>query len=758
MYHDYAKSKNKKNRSFQLYLLFSVMLFATNPLLAIDSLQVHWSTYIGGSEGFWGLEDYCHEMAIDDMGNLYVVGETRTSNLPNRTNEHPWNNTCAYAAKLGNSGAILWSTYVGGTSYGQGYDITIDQDGEYVYITGHSDAIDLPGVINPGWGSGAFVTKLSAANGNIEWTRFLTTGAYESIGNALFFHDGFIYVAGYSRSYELLGAENEFAGGNHDTFISKLAADGTVLKSTWLGGSARDLGKDIFVDNQGNMFVVGQIADKYDTTNYNLPGAINKWRGDHYDGFVCKLNPDFAVLWSRYVGGKNGDDAYNIIGDTLGNLWIAGKSYSDDMEGTIIVPYNGYSEPGGDGFLTKISADGTVDWTSYAASTGSAISKPMLTQCRKIITLRSGYLLMFDADLGYHQWLIDYDNFMGPHCYSAKSFHDIFIDEAMNIYVCGFTSAECSNYPNRTNEHSGQGYDGYVMKTNPKGYFFHFNQTSNELPSGWITSTPDAWSVKDGKLTYEPQGDGLWLAYLDQSFFNYNVQVECTKTKGNEAPYGLVFKDDPNSDTMYNFNICIDNTYYVDMTDDGQSWQEIINVTSSPYIKGGLNQCNVLKIAASDSIIKFYCNGGYLNKIKIDKFFKGCIGLFVLDHDVFPNEVEFDNFCVGSYTYNVTDVEQNQAHQLIPVGFNLFQNYPNPFNSTTAIQYTISKKSKITIKLFNLLGEEINTLVDIIQPIGSFTVHWDGKDRKGLECTSGLYICSMKTKDFLVSRKLMLLR
>ena len=126
--------------------LIAVALLTASPLVALDSLQVRWSSYIGGSEGFWGLEEVIHEMAADIPGNIFIVGETRTSNLPGRTNSHPWDNTCAFVSKLGPTGDILWSTYVGGTNFGQGHGITLDASG-----TGTStSSIVTEGVVSPG--------------------------------------------------------------------------------------------------------------------------------------------------------------------------------------------------------------------------------------------------------------------------------------------------------------------------------------------------------------------------------------------------------------------------------------------------------------------------------------------------------------------------------------------------------------------------------------------------------------------------------
>lgn len=75
----------------------------------------------------------------------------------------------------------------------------------------------------------------------------------------------------------------------------------------------------------------------------------------------------------------------------------------------------------------------------------------------------------------------------------------------------------------------------------------------------------------------------------------------------------------------------------------------------------------------------------------------------------------------------------------IPVEFSISQNYPNPFNPATTIRFQLAKPEWVSMKIFNLLGQEIRTLVDQNMEAGYFTVNWDGKDNFGKEVPSGIY-------------------
>jgi len=78
-----------------------------------------------------------------------------------------------------------------------------------------------------------------------------------------------------------------------------------------------------------------------------------------------------------------------------------------------------------------------------------------------------------------------------------------------------------------------------------------------------------------------------------------------------------------------------------------------------------------------------------------------------------------------------------------PSTYQLYQNYPNPFNPTTTIRFDVPNSSQVTLKIYNLRGQEIRTLVDESKPAGQHAIQWDGKDNRGLDVASGVYILHM---------------
>ena len=98
----------------------------------------------------------------------------------------------------------------------------------------------------------------------------------------------------------------------------------------------------------------------------------------------------------------------------------------------------------------------------------------------------------------------------------------------------------------------------------------------------------------------------------------------------------------------------------------------------------------------------------------------------------------------------------------LPAEFALYQNYPNPFNPTTAIRYDLSNSSTVSLKIFNVLGQEVRTLVNEKQSAGFKTVAWDARDNFGNPLASGIYVykleASASRQNFVQTRKMILLR
>lgn len=125
--------------------------------------------------------------------------------------------------------------------------------------------------------------------------------------------------------------------------------------------------------------------------------------------------------------------------------------------------------------------------------------------------------------------------------------------------------------------------------------------------------------------------------------------------------------------------------------------------------------------------------------------------------------------------YNWTDVEEDIAAEELPAQFSLSANYPNPFNPVTRIQYTVCSRQTpekavggsqftvhgpipTTLKIYNILGQVVRTLVNEPKEAGTYEVIWDGGDENGDEVASGVYFYKLEAENFSQTKKMVLIR
>jgi hypothetical protein len=325
-----------------------------------------YSTYIGGSGNEVG-----YDIAVDGSGNAYVTGYTNSTNYDvtpgafQTTNGGGWD---VFVTKLNATGtALVYSTYIGGSSNDEGYAIAVDGSG-YAYVTGYTSSTDYdvtPGAFQTTNANGdyadVFVTKLNATGTALVYSTYIG-GSYDDVGYGIAVDgSGNAYVTGWTSSpdYDVTpGAFQTTKEDDLDVFVTKLNATGTALVySTYIGGSGDEVGYAIAVDGSGYAYVTGWTSSpNYDVT----PGAFQTTNGGGWDVFVTKLNATgTALVYSTYIGGSGTDYGYGIAVDGSGNAYVTGYTSSTDYD---VTPGAFQTTNGGgrDVFVTKLNATGTA--------------------------------------------------------------------------------------------------------------------------------------------------------------------------------------------------------------------------------------------------------------------------------------------------------------------------------------------------------------------------------------------------------------
>ncbi len=108
-------------------------------------------------------------------------------------------------------------------------------------------------------------------------------------------------------------------------------------------------------------------------------------------------------------------------------------------------------------------------------------------------------------------------------------------------------------------------------------------------------------------------------------------------------------------------------------------------------------------------------------------------------------QIDFD----GSYSFS----EEIRVSNLVPAEYSLEQNYPNPFNPSTEIKFSVPQTTNVTLKVFDVMGREVATLIDEQMEAGKHSVVFDAAN-----LSSGVYYYTIITENFIQTKKMLLLK
>ncbi|HEV8524322.1 MAG TPA: SBBP repeat-containing protein, partial [Terriglobales bacterium] len=268
-----------------------------------SSHSVTFSTFFGGSD-----MEFAQGITVDSLGNIYMVGGTRSSDFPVTRQAFQSirkGDADAFLAKLSADGSrVLWSTLLGGSAKDYAHGVFVDEQG-HVYVTGVTLSRDFP-----------------------------TTGH------------------AYQRNLK----------GNKDVFVAKFARDGSLVFSTLVGGSGGDGDRgEPYADGAGNVYV----ATATESPDFPTTAGVlqRKLRGTR-DVAVFVLSPDGSRLQrSCLFGGSGFDDPWGGIHvHSDGSIYVSGSTTSKDLPTTSAAFQRAYGGGTGevwigDSFVTRLSSD-----------------------------------------------------------------------------------------------------------------------------------------------------------------------------------------------------------------------------------------------------------------------------------------------------------------------------------------------------------------------------------------------------------------
>ncbi|OFV96568.1 MAG: hypothetical protein A3H28_15980 [Acidobacteria bacterium RIFCSPLOWO2_02_FULL_61_28] len=443
---------------------------AAKPLV-IDPVLTY-STYLGGG----GLDEI-NAVAVDTAGNIYVTGETDSTNFPlsGPLQEAKGRGSDAFVAKLNPAAnALQYATYLGGTGTDIGTAIAVDSLGN-AYLTGHTDSTSFPTTAGAlqrtsAGGPDAFVSRLNANGSALTFSTYLGGDRTDRGFGIALDAPGNIYITGRTNSANFPTASPFQAnnGGLFDAFAAKLNPVGSSLMyATYYGGTQDDYGYGIAADGTGGAYLTGFTeSNNFPTINpiqSIFGGGTCGVTPDTFpcpDVFVAKLNPaGSAPVYSTYLGGGNDDEGYSIAVDSSGAAYLTGVTVSTDFR--TANPFQAVNGGGEDAFVAKLNPGGSqLVYSTYLGGAGEEAGNGIAVDSSGSATV-AGYTQSSAFPLVYSLHLrasiieafvtkftplgsqLVYSTFLGGN--STDQAFGIAVDPSGTAYVVGGTQS--SNFP-----------------------------------------------------------------------------------------------------------------------------------------------------------------------------------------------------------------------------------------------------------------------------------------------------------------------
>lgn len=447
-----------------------------------DLTSLAWVTYCGGFDA-----DELYGEALCPNGDLLVAGRSQSLNFPVDTNAVQVNNAGSYDAvvcRVRPDGTKRWSTYLGGSGFDNAWSAAAIGD-DFV-VCGSTNSTNFP-VLNAaqptiGGSFDAFVTRFDS-NGTVVWsTYFGGSAAEQGLAVAVDVMDNiFIGGSGNSANMPMVnGGWQTTPGGQLDAFVARLTGAGAPVWSTFCGGTATEDVHDLTTGPGG---LIAACGETFSNNFPTTPNAFQTGVTGINDAYLLVMDTAGNRVYNTCIGGFNGEDANGVRFDGAGNIYLSGFTQSPDFPVTG-AQYQNTHNGGNDVFVARFNANGQLNWATYMGTANAEQSYCMALSGKYIYV--GGYT---DSPVFPVSALADQDSLAG----SSDAFYCKF-DTAGNWITASYFG--------------GSGVDvlyGIVINADTMAYLVG-NTFSNNLPT-----MPGVWQP-----TYVSLGDGF-IAFRDVS-------------------------------------------------------------------------------------------------------------------------------------------------------------------------------------------------------------------------------------------------
>jgi hypothetical protein len=694
--HDQCRSDSVIKEGIMKMFRFLFILLSATMAIAQPNPDTLWTRTYGGSNDDWA---YSVQQTAD--GGYILAGATESSGAGGRD---------FYLVKTNSSGNTTWSRTYGGSNHEVAWCVQQTSDGGYI-LAGYTESF--------GAGQSDFYVVKTNSIGDTSWTRTFGGSSWDGAHEVKQTADGGYIIAGHTWSF----------GPSADAYLVKTDNMGISQWARTYGSMGWDEANSVQQTTDGGYIFAG----------FATPMGLA-------DCYLVKTNNIGDTLWTRIYGGSAHDQANSVQQTSDGGYIMAG--------------YTGSFTPGiWNVYLIKTNSNGDSSWTNIYGMPNSAMGVSVLQTVDGayvlcgVVYLGAGnddFYLLKTSSLGNVLWSRTYGGS------SSEQAHWVQQTTDGGYVVAGITDSY------------GAGLlDGYLVKTGP------------EPSSGYlslVSSGPPNW----GYRLHQTNGC-IWRLM----FTNFCPNTTGSLSGNASSSWSMLPNGDGNDGDSIIFvastPLCtgsIDTFWLSHPTCSGNiTWQ---GGDSSGTIAGPLPvELTTFEAIAGDGFVKLHwrteseTNNHHFVLYKRVSGSGGFNTLGVVPGQgttTSPHEYKFiDHWVVNGVTYEylLADVDINgvetvhdimvsatpHAGATIPMEYALHQNFPNPFNAVTSIRFDVKETGQVILKVFNLMGRDVATLVDGDISAGAHTISWDAGD-----LPSGVYLYRMEASDFRQIRKLVLLK
>lgn len=674
---------------------FDLGEYDKNRELIIDPLLS--STYFGGGD-----YEFCSSLAVDQDGDIYIAGHTRSGDLPSTTDgfSDTFNgDKDVFIARLDKTLSILKTcTYIGGSGLDECRLMKRHQDGN-IYLTGNTESDNFPtthGVRNPQYnksGKIIFVSILDSSLSTLQISTYLGVGPLEVYDMYIDSHKD-VYLTGtvYDRkSAPHLRTDGTYIPGyaaiyDRAAFISKLSNSLSHFKaSTIFYGKGRLIfgaedpaltyGTTIAVDKKGNIYLAGRTYKAIPTTSDVYQRFT---RGRWFSLYIAKFDSSLkTLLASTYLDGTRSDfkaitEPRQMIVNQAGYINITGFTNAPDFPTTA----GAFMENIGgkkDIFISQLDSNlKTLISSTFLGGSGHDIPFSIQLEKKNDLLYLAGATASSDFPISPNA----YDKVFGG---GSEAFVAKLDDDLKTLFTSTFLGGDDS-----------ETYS--TIRLLEKG----------QILVGGYTRSADFPVTANAHNKMLTGINNAFVAKFDTSLSDANAEPQFVSSNTVTVYSDSLFEYIAEAYDPEGFSISIH-------FEDYPSWLTPDNTTISGIPLYTMKDTSFVVVAS---------DGELMNRMLVS--------------------VKFDS---------------EPPSTTVPESYTLHQNFPNPFNQSTTVRFNIEKPEYVTLRVYNIRGQEVATLLKIEMPIGEFEICWEPR-----RLSEGVYLYRMNAGKFSETKKMIFTR